>query len=188
MATTTEAQVEGEAPAGEAHEGAEGGHKGVFPPLDSKSFPSQIFWLVIFFAALYLLMSKLVLPRIAAILEARRNRIEGDLARASALKEETEAALNAYQKSLSDARANATGIAQSTRDTVNADIAAKQHALDSDLAAKAADAEAKIAKTKAKAMDSVNDIAAETATEIVAALTGGKVTKAAISKVLAGAK
>ncbi len=183
MATTNEAQVEGT-----AHEGAEGGPKGVFPPLDSKTFPSQIFWLVIFFGALYLLMSRLVLPRIASILEARRNHIEGDLARASALKEETEAALNTYQKSLADARGNATSIAQTTRDTVNSDVAAKQHALDAELATKSADAEAKIAAAKKKAMTSVKDIAAETAADIVTSLTGGKVTKVAINKALAAAK
>lgn len=193
MATTTEAPAEGAAPAeaeghaaGTAHEGAEGGHKGVFPPLDSKTFPSQIFWLVIFFALLYALMSKVVLPKIASILEARRNRIEGDLARAAALKEETEAALNSYQKALADARNNATDIATKTRETVNADIAKQQHALDADLAAKAADAEAKIAKSKAKAMDSVEEIAAETASEIVAALTGGKVAKTVLAKALKG--
>jgi F-type H+-transporting ATPase subunit b len=183
MATTTEATTEGT-----AQEGAEGGHKGVFPPLDAKTFPSQIFWLVIFFAALYLLMSRLVLPRIAAILEARRSRIEGDLARASALREETEVALTSYQKSLADARNNASSIAQSTRDTVNTDIASRQHALDADLAAKAAEAEATIAKSKAAAMASVNDIASDTAADIVAALTGGKVSKTAISKALATAK
>ena len=131
MATTTEAPAEGTAPAEaeghatEAHEGAEGGH-GAFPPLDTKTFPSQIFWLVIFFALLYALMSKVVLPKIAAILEARRNRIDGDLARASALKTETEAALNSYQKALADARNNAGDIAKTTRETVNADIAKKQ--------------------------------------------------------------
>ncbi len=190
--TTTEAPVEGAAPAEaeghatESHEGAEGGHKGVFPPLDAKTFPSQIFWLVIFFAILYALMSKLVLPRIASILETRRNRIEGDIARASALKDETEAALNSYQKALADARGNASDIAKTTRDNVNADVASKQHKLDAELAAKAVDADAKIAKSKAKAMDSVSDIASETASEIVAALTGGKVTKAALAKAMKG--
>jgi F-type H+-transporting ATPase subunit b len=181
MATTAETTTEGT----EAEGGA---HKGVFPPLDSKTFPSQLFWLVIFFGALYLLMSRVVLPRIAAILETRRNRIEGDLARASALKDETEAALNSYQKALSDARGNANDIAKSTRETVNSDISAKQHALDAELSTKAHAAEAAIAKSKAKAMDSVSDIAAETASDIVAALTGGKVTKIAISKALAAAK
>ena len=182
MATTTETATS----VAETHAGAEGGHKGVFPPLDSKTFPSQIFWLVIFFALLYALMSKLVLPRIAAILETRKNRIEGDLARASALKEETEKALSSYQKALADARGNATDIATKTRETVNADIAEKQHALAADLAAKAGAAESQIAKAKAKAMESVDAIASEIATEIVAALTGGKVTKVALAKALKG--
>jgi F-type H+-transporting ATPase subunit b len=176
MATTTT----------ETHTEAEGGHKGVFPPLDTKTFPSQIFWLVIFFGALYLLMSRLVLPRLAGILETRRNRIEGDISRASALKEETEAALNSYQKALADARGNASDIAKSTRDAVNTDISKQQTALNASLSAKAVDAEAKIAKSKAKAMESVADIASETASEIIAALTGGKVTKAALAKALKG--
>jgi F-type H+-transporting ATPase subunit b len=185
MATTTEATGEGQA--AEALEGAEGGHGGgVFPPLDQKTFPSQILWLVIFFALLYALMSKVVLPKIASILEARRNRIEGDLARAAALKEETEAALNSYNKALTDARNHATDIATKTRETVNADILAQQHALDATLAEKAAVAESQIAKAKAKAMDSVADIASETASEIVAALTGGRVTKAELAKALKG--
>ena len=69
---------------------------------------------------------------------------------------------------------------------MNADIADKQHALDADLSAKAVAAEARIAKPKAKAMESVGDIASDTASEIVAALTGGKVTKAALAKALKG--
>lgn len=175
MATTTETNTE-----------VAGGPKDLFPPLDTKTFPSQIFWLVIFFALLYALMSKVVLPRIASILETRRNRIEGDLARAAALKEETEAALNSYQKALANARNNASDIAAKTRETVNADIAKQQHDLDASLAEKATAAEAKISRSKAKAMESVADIASETASDIVAALTGGKVTKAELAKALKG--
>jgi F-type H+-transporting ATPase subunit b len=176
MATTTETHTEADGSA----------VKAVFPPLDTKTFPSQIFWLVIFFGALYLLMSRLVLPRFTSILEIRKNRIDGDIARALALKEETEAALNSYNKALADARGNASDIAKSTRDTVNADVADKQHKLDAELSAKAVAAEAAIAKSKAKAMESVADIASDTASEIVAALTGGKVTKAALAKALKG--
>lgn len=176
MATTTETHTEADGSA----------VKLAFPPLDAKTFPSQIFWLVIFFGALYLLMSRLVLPRIASILQTRKDRIDGDIARASALKDETEAALNSYNKALADARGNATDIATKTRETVNTDIADKQHALAADLSAKAVAAEGKIAKAKAKAMESVQSIASETASEIVAALTGGKVTKAALAKALKG--
>jgi F-type H+-transporting ATPase subunit b len=171
MATTTETT---------GHE--EGGK---FPPLDSTTFPSQLFWLVIFFALLYALLSKLVLPRLAAIFAARKGQIDGDLARAQALKNETEAALKAYEKSLSDARANAGEIAKQTRDKVQAELDAQQHALDSDLSAKIKAAEDKIGKAKAKAMESLHDIAADSAAEIVSQLTGAKTLKTAAAKAVA---
>ncbi len=158
----------------------------MFPPLDTKTYPSQLFWLLIFFAALYVLMSKVVLPRIAAILSKRKATIDSDLARANALKNETEAAVNAYEKALADARANANDIARTTREAVTKDVDAESHKLDAALAKKVADAEAKIAASKAKALESVEDIAAESAAEIVAALGGGKVTKAAVTKAIKG--
>ncbi|MDE2385749.1 MAG: F0F1 ATP synthase subunit B' [Alphaproteobacteria bacterium] len=166
------------------------GHEegGAFPPLDSSTFPSQLFWLVIFFAALYLLMSRLVLPRLAAIIAARKGQIDGDLARAQALKDETEAALKAYEKSLSDARANANAIALDTRNKVTAEIDGEQAKLDGELAAKIKAAEEKLAKAKAKAMESVNDIAADSASDIVSQLTGAKVLKTAAAKAVASVK
>ncbi len=164
-----------------------GGHEsGVFPPLDQSTFPSQIFWLVIFFAALYFLMSRFALPRIGAIIENRQAKIDGDLSKAQALKDETETAVKAYEKALTDARARAGDIARETRAATAKDVDAEQHKLDAALAAKIAGAEATIAKSKAKALESVEDIAGESAAEIVAALTGAKVTKAALAKALKG--
>ncbi len=160
------------------------GHEagGKFPPLDSSTFPSQLFWLVILFAAMYLLMSRVVLPRMGAILSARRGQINGDIAKAQALKNETEAALKAYEKSLADARANANDIARKTRDEVKAEVEAEQHKLDASLASKIKAAEDRVGKSKAKALESVEDIAAESAAEIVSALTGTKVLKTAATK------
>ncbi len=166
---------------------AEGGES-KFPPLDSKSFPSQLFWLVIFFAALYLLMSRLVLPKLAAIINNRKAQIDGDLARASALKDETEAALKNYEKALFDARAKATDIGRETRAKVSAEIDADQANLDAALSKKIKDAEAKVAKAKAKAMESVEAIASESAADIVASLTGGKTLKTAAAKAVAAVK
>ncbi len=163
------------------------GH-GAFPPLDSKSFPSQLFWLVIFFAALYLLMGRLVLPKLAAIIGNRKAQIDSDLARASALKDETEAALKNYEKALFDARSKATDIGRDTRAKVSSEIDADQASLDAALSKKIKDAEAKIAKAKAKAMESVESIAGDAASDIVASLTGGKTLKTAVAKAVAAAK
>lgn len=190
---TTEAPAEGEAPAsGEAGHttestGAEGGHGG-FPPMDAHSFPSQIFWLVIFFALLYLLMSKVALPKMAAVLDKRHKAIESDLSKASALKHETEAAIQHYEKSLSDARANAQGIATETRSKIAAEIEAERSALEKTLSAKLAEADARISATKAKAMQDVHEVAAETAAEIVSELTGATVSKDQAAKAIAGLK
>lgn len=190
---TTEAPAEGEAPAsgeaGHTTEGtaAEGGH-GAFPPMDAHSFPSQIFWLVIFFALLYLLMSKVALPKMAAVLEKRHKAIESDLSRASALKHETEAAIQHYEKSLADARANAQGIATDTRSRIATEIEAERSALEKTLSAKLAEADSRISATKAKAMQDVHEVAAETAAEIVSELTGHKVSKEHAAKAIAGLK
>ena len=190
---TTEAPAEGEAPAsgeaGHTTEGtaAEGGHGG-FPPMDAHTFPSQIFWLVIFFGLLYLLMSKVALPKMAAVLDKRHKAIEGDLAKASALKHETEAAIQHYEKSLADARANAQGIATETRSKIADEIEAERSALEKTLSSKLAEADSRISATKAKAMQDVHEVAAETAAEIVSELTGHKVSKEHAAKAIAGIK
>lgn len=198
QSTTVLAQAETEAPAAEAPAAAEagqsqgtaaeGGHGGAFPPMDTTTFPSQIFWLVIFFGLLYLLMSRVALPKMGSILEKRAARIEGDLARAQALKDETQAAVTAYEKALADARAKAQGIALETRTKMAAEMDAERSAVEATLGAKVGEAEARIAKAKAKAMTDVSGVAADAAAEIVAELTGTKVTKAAVSKAVADLK
>ncbi len=186
--TASETPAAGEAGHTTESTGHEGGHKGAFPPMDATTFPSQIFWLVIFFALLYLLMSKVALPKMASVLAHRHKTIEGDLARASAMKNETEAAVQAYEKALADARAKANAIAAETRAKMNAEMDAERASLDKTLAAKTAEAEAKIATAKAQAMKDVGEVAAETAAEIVAALTGSQVSKAEAVKAIAGLK
>src|SRR5579872_7456199 len=91
------------------------GAKHAFPPFQSQYFPSQLFWLGLTFIALYLLMSRLALPRVAAIFAERQKRLSEDLATAQRFKEQSEAANAAYQKSLADARARAQAIANETR-------------------------------------------------------------------------
>src|SRR5687768_13434717 len=88
-----------------------GAHKGPFPPFDSQHFVSQLVWLAIVFIALYVLTSRVALPRVAGILEARRERVAGDLAEAQRLKTDSDAALSAYEASLADARNRAQALA-----------------------------------------------------------------------------
>jgi F-type H+-transporting ATPase subunit b len=150
----------------------EGGHSGVFPPFDSSTFPSQLLWLAITFGVLYWVISRIAAPRIASILEVRRDRIAGDLGEAERLRGETDAAIAAYEQSLADARRNAGAIAAETRDKVTRELDGKRHAIEAELAAKLTEAETRIADIKSKALAEVDGIATETTEAIVGALVG----------------
>src|SRR5215218_10779848 len=99
-----------------SHTEVPGGHKAAFPPFARETFASQLFWLVLCFLLLYLVVSRLALPRVGSILEARRSRIAADFAEATRLKDQTDTALADYEKSLAAARARAQGIAAETRE------------------------------------------------------------------------
>lgn len=161
---------------GALHEGIEVDagehHSEVFPPFDSTTFASQLLWLAISFAALYFLMSKLALPRIGSVLEERRNRIEGDLAEADRLRQKTDDAVASYEAALADARSNAHAIAEQARAESKAKLDAERLRVEESLATKVSEAEARIAATKAKALESVGEIAADTAQALVAQLAG----------------
>lgn len=156
--------------------------KGPFPPFESKSFPSQLIWLGLSFVVLYVLLAKVVLPRVASILEARRRRVEQDLGDAARAKSDSEAAIAAYEKSLADARASAQALAAKTQQELAAQSETRRKELEAGLAAKLADAEKKIAATKANAMKNVNAIASDAAASIVERLTGISPDKAAVER------
>jgi F-type H+-transporting ATPase subunit b len=173
-----------------AHTGADGGHGGAFPPFDSSTFPSQLVSLAVFFVALYIIVSRFALPRVGAIIDARQNKIEGDLAEAQTLKDESEAALKAYEADLAAARSKAQAIGAETREKQNAASEAQRKTLEEQLAAKLADAEKTIAATRATAMSNVRGIAADAASAIVQRLTGatpdGKAVETAVDASLKG--
>jgi F-type H+-transporting ATPase subunit b len=155
-----------------AHTEAPGGHKVPFPPFNATTFASQLVWLAITFVFLYVMMSKFALPRVGAIIEARRQRIEDDLAEAERLKQQSDAAIVAYEKALADARNRAQIIANETRDHNAAEADKKRKALEDRLNARMADAEKAIAVTKQAAMSNVRGIAADAAKAIVERLIG----------------
>ncbi|UDL96340.1 F0F1 ATP synthase subunit B' [Lichenihabitans sp. PAMC28606] len=159
-------------PAGIVNNPDAGHQVGVFPPFDAHNFVPQIIWLVIIFGALYWLMSRIALPRVENILEARRGRIEGDLSDARSMQDQAHAAGVSYDKTLADAKGRAQAMAQQTHDALHAESEAKRHALETALNAKLATADAQINETKTRAMSNVETIARDTASAIVQHLTG----------------
>lgn len=153
---------------------AHGGAKPQFPPFNAETFSSQIFWFVICFVLLYLLMSRVALPRVGAIVDARAGKIAGDLADAQKLKDETDQAIAGYEKKLADARTNAQSIAGQTRDKLMGEADERRKTLEGKLAERLHEAEKTIVQTKTQAMSNVRGIATETASAIVERLIGAK--------------
>ena len=166
------AESHGNAKGTTAHTEAEGGHKAPFPPFQKDTFASQLVSLAIAFVALYLIVSKIALPRVGGLLDARQNAIEGDLAEAQKLKDASESALKAYESELASARSRAQAISAETREKLNAAAEAERKTLEQRLSLKIAEAEKTIASTRENAMRNVRGIAAEAAGAIVQRLTG----------------
>jgi F-type H+-transporting ATPase subunit b len=166
------AESHGEAKGATAHTEAEGGHKAPFPPFQKDTFASQLVSLLIAFVALYLIVSKIALPRVGSLLDERQNKIEGDLAGAQTLRDESDTALKAYESELAAARSRAQAIGTETREKLNAASEAERKTLEERLSVKLAEAEKTIAATREAAMSNVRSIASDAAIAIVQRLTG----------------
>ena len=160
------------------------GHAKLFPPLDPATFAPQLIWLAITFGLLYLILKKVALPRIGEVIEERGDRVRRDLEQAEKLKVDTEQALAHYEQALAEARAKAGAIAKGVRDTLNAEVEKERVKVEEQISRQLADAERRIAETKAKALASVSDIAGDVAGAIVTRLIGKEVSKDDVQKAL----
>ncbi|MFD1342786.1 F0F1 ATP synthase subunit B' [Litorisediminicola beolgyonensis] len=142
------------------------------PQLDFSTFGNQIFWLVVTLVVIYFVLSRIALPRIAAILAERQGTITNDLARAEDLKKQAEEAEAAYEKALADARAESQKIAEETREEIKAQVAEEQAKADARIAEKTAESEKAIQEIRASALENVEVVAKDTAEALVAALGG----------------
>ena len=168
------------AAAATTHEGESGG----LPQLNPADFAPQLIWLAITFVVLYFILARVALPRIGEVIEERRDRVQRDLDAAERFKKDTDAALAAYERALSEARSKASSMAKDMRDKLAAETDKERGSVEGLLAARLADAETRIAATKTKALSSVNEIAAETASAVVSKLLGEDVSPAEVKKVL----
>jgi F-type H+-transporting ATPase subunit b len=162
-----------------------GEHDGGFPPFNSHTFASQLIWLAIAFILLYVLMAKWALPQVGRVIENRQKRIAGDIAEAGRLKEQSDAAVVAYEKALADARGRAQTIANETREKQAAAADAARKRIEDQLNIKLAEAEKAIAATKQAAMANVRAVAEDAAAAIVERLIGSAPSKKAVAAAVA---
>lgn len=143
------------------------------PQLCADWMPNQIFWLVVTLIVIFLVLSRIALPRIGAVLAERRGTITNDLAAAEDLKQKAVDAEKAYHEALASAKAEANKIVADARAEIQKELDAATAKADVQIAAKAAESEARIGEIRAGALEAVTEVAKDTAKELVAAL-GGK--------------
>ena len=154
---------------------------GGLPQLDFQWWPGQIVWLVIIFIAMLVFVRLFAAPRVGGTIDAREDKISGDIADARRLKEEAEAAADAAAAEAAQARAAAQRVAAEARAKAQAEVAAKLAVEEAKLAEKGAEAEARIAKARDAAMNNVAAIASDAAGAIVGRLTGKAATPAELN-------
>jgi F-type H+-transporting ATPase subunit b len=145
------------------------------PQLDPTWFGTQLFWLAVSFVVLYLLLRNIALPKVASVLQAREDKIKGDLDQAQKLKEQAEATLEAYRKALADARTEAQRLQREVTDAAAAEAARQQAEIAQRIAAQVTEAERRIAEQRTQAIAGLQTVAVDVAQAAVSRLTGGAV-------------
>jgi F-type H+-transporting ATPase subunit b len=154
------------APGGEAH------HEGAFPPFQSENFAPQLVWLVLIFGFLYLMMSRIALPRVGGIIENRDAKIAADLDASRDMQAKAQAAAAANDENLRLRREEAQTIGREAQQKIANETAAQRTRAESEAAEKIRAAEARIASAKNAALGNVEQIALDAAASIVEKLTG----------------
>ncbi|HEX3432351.1 MAG TPA: F0F1 ATP synthase subunit B [Rhizomicrobium sp.] len=147
------------------------GHGG-FPPFNTTTYPSQVFWLAITFVILLVFLSRFVVPRIGGTLAERKARIAQELAQAEQDRREADQAWTTYQNTLIEARARARTLIEENRNQVRATAERAEKAADSEADQALADAEARLAQLRTEARGHIRRAAEEAAGQIVERLIG----------------
>ena len=163
-----------------------GGEAAAFPPFETWHMPSQLFWLAVLFTALYLALSRFILPKMSDTIEKRANRVASDLDEAARLNNQAVEAQKALELRLAQARAKARETAEKAREKTEAELASETARVDADLAKKLETADARISKLRADAMSNVEQIAVDTADAMITRF-GVKASPADLKKAVSAA-
>lgn len=156
-----------------------------FPQLNTDTYASQVFWLLVSFALMYALMSKVALPRIGEVIDMRQSQRDGNLGRAEQLNNEAEKIREQYEATLSDARGKAEDHIRSKEQDISEKVSAETSRFGEQARKRIVTAEQEILKAKTDALASIADISTDIACDIVIKVSGVQVNKADAKKIVA---
>ena len=154
------------------------------PQLDTEFWVSQIFWLTITFSILFVLLSKLILPKISANLETRKSLILENISTAEKKREESESKIKEYNEIIEKCKNEAKSLINQAREKLMKDISIKKEALEKDISNEIKKAEVEIKELKVQAPEKINKIAIETSTDLLQQLISADVNNSSISAIV----
>lgn len=157
---------------------------GGMPQLDPEFWVSQIFWLTLTFGILYIVLSKLILPKISDNLESRKSQILENIEAAEKQRQNSEEKLKEYEEIVSKSKMEAKNIFNQAREKALKDISAKKDVLDKQIDDEIGKAEQEIKELQKGAADKINKIAIETSSELIQKLIGAEVNNSSISAIV----
>ena len=161
-----------------------GAESGGMPQLDPEFWISQIFWLILTFGILYLVLSKLILPKISANLELRKSQIQENIEAAEKQREDSEAKLREFDDIILKSKLEAKNIFKDIRDKTLKDINSKKETLDNQIDEEIKKAEQEIDVLKKNAPEKISKIAIETSSELIKKLIGAELNNSSISAIV----
>jgi len=157
---------------------------GGMPQLNPEFWISQIFWLTLTFGILYVILSKLILPKISANLELRKSQIQENIEAAEKQRESSDSKLKEYDEIIQKSKLEAKNIFKDAREKVLKDINSKKEILDKQIDEEISNAEKEIETLKKGAAEKINKIAIETSSDLVKKLIGAEVNNSSISAIV----
>ena len=157
---------------------------GGMPQLNPEFWISQIFWLTLTFGILYIILSKLILPKISDNLESRKSQILENIEAAEKQRENSEEKLKEYEEIVSKSKMEAKSIFNQAREKALKDISAKKEILDKQIDEEISKAEREIKELQSGAAEKINKIAIETSSELIQKLIGAEVNNSSISAIV----
>ena len=163
---------------------AQSSESGGMPQLNPEFWVSQIFWLILTFGTMFVVLSKLILPKISKNLEKRKSQILENIETAEKQREQSENKIKEYEKLIFESKIEAKNYFSEIRQKVLGDIAKKKQVLDNQIEKELKDVEKEINELKGKAPEKINKIAIETSTDLIKHLIGTEVNSSSISAIV----
>ena len=157
---------------------------GGMPQLNPEFWISQIFWLIITFGILFIVLTKVILPKISDNLETRKSQILENIETADKQKEESQKKIDKYEKIILDSKLKAKSYFNEAREKILDDINKKRAALEKDLDEEISEVEKELSDLKNKSEEKINKIAAETSAELIKELIGEEVNSSSIAAIV----